>query len=63
MRRSLVVLVSSLGVAACGSPASAPPAPAEAAIVFEGARLIADAGAPPIESSAFVVTGEAITAG
>jgi imidazolonepropionase-like amidohydrolase len=65
MRRSLVVFVSSLGIAACSAPASPPPASTPAtdtAIVFEGARLIADASQPPIESSAFVVRGDTITA-
>jgi imidazolonepropionase-like amidohydrolase len=59
--RSLVVLVSSLGMAACSSPPLSAPT-AATAIVFEGARLIADAAQPPIESSAFVVSGDTIIA-
>ena len=63
MRRQLLTLVWCAGLAACSTPANPPAeAPAGTAILFEGARLIADAAAAPIESSAFVVSGDRITA-
>ena len=61
--RAQIVVVSScitgwLAVAGC----AAPPAPATSStVVFDGARLIADATAPPTESSSFVVDGGRIT--
>jgi hypothetical protein len=53
-----IVILSGLilFVAACAAPpASQPPAAAGSATLFEGARLITGAEAPPIEDSAFVV--------
>jgi imidazolonepropionase-like amidohydrolase len=62
MHRSLPVLLSCAVLSGCSAPPLEAPAAAPSAILFEGARLIADASQPPIESSAFVVTGDAITA-
>jgi imidazolonepropionase-like amidohydrolase len=42
--------------------ASSPPAHAQTATVFEGARLITGDGSAPIENAAFIVTGNRITA-
>ncbi len=64
---NLVFLMCCLvGLAACGAPGAAPAAGApddavSTAVLFEGARLIADAAAPPIESSAFVIDGGRVT--
>ena len=58
MRRMSNVILSGLilFVAACAAPpAGQPPAAAQRATVFEGARLITGDEAPPIEDSAFVV--------
>jgi imidazolonepropionase-like amidohydrolase len=66
MRLFLFALLCA-SLAGCSAPASPPAAEAQAqagveAVLFEGARLIADATQPPIESSAFVMTGDRITA-
>jgi imidazolonepropionase-like amidohydrolase len=60
MFRYLTILVSCAVLAGCTPSAEAPGAPA--ATLFEGARLIADAGSAPIESSAFVMSDDRIIA-
>ena len=65
MQRMSIVILSGLTlfVWACAAPpAGQPPAPAGSATLFEGARLITGAEAPPIEDSAFVVQDGKFTA-
>jgi imidazolonepropionase-like amidohydrolase len=47
--------------AACGPPAADPASPGPAVVLFEGARLVAGDGRPPIEDAAFLVEGESFT--
>jgi imidazolonepropionase-like amidohydrolase len=46
----------------CSSQPEAPPRSGPPSILFEGARLIDGDGTAPLEDSAFIVTGDAITA-
>lgn len=56
------ILIMSSCIAGWLAGCAAPPAPASSsAVVFEGARLIADATAAPIESSVFVIDAGRIT--
>jgi len=47
--------------AACAPPAGDPVEPGSAAVLFEGARLVAGDGRPPIEDAAFLVEGAQFT--
>jgi imidazolonepropionase-like amidohydrolase len=54
--------IVSIAAAATLLAASPPPAQAQTATIFEGARLITGDGSAPIENSAIVITGNRITA-
>jgi len=65
MRRLSIVILAGpmLVIAACAAPSTSQRSPAtEGAVVFEGARLIAGDGTPPIEESTFVVQDGKFTA-
>jgi len=63
MRRHGILLACLISAAACASQApsnQAPPASGEAAVLFEGARLIVGDSSAPIENAAFLVAGSRI---
>src|SRR5438552_3150419 len=60
--RLLTAFSFSLLLTAAGPPLAAPQSTGNAAVIYEGARLIPGDGSPPIESGAFVVQNGRITA-
>ena len=63
MRQFSLLSACLMWIAACSQqPAGQPPGGAGQVLLFEGARLIAGDGRPPIEPSAFIVENGRITA-
>ena len=61
MRRLFLLLLACVAGAACAETTSAQAPGARTVTLFEGARVITDAGTPPLEDAAFLVEGDTIT--